>query len=60
MPTEGGDAQELTKPMFSTSSACHMIASSFLLDSRLAVWTRLGGALNLFDTFGCVGIVIAK
>ena len=37
-----------------------MVASSVLLDSRFAMWTRFWGALDLFDTFGSVGIVVAN
>lgn len=37
-----------------------MIATTLLLDSRLAMWTRFRGALYLCYASGRVGIVIAK
>lgn len=46
--------------MFVTSSTYHVVASSVLFDSRLTMWTRFRGALNLFYAFGCVGIMVAK
>lgn len=37
-----------------------MIASTLLLDPRLAMWTRFCGALYLFYTPGCVGIMVTN
>lgn len=58
--TAFADAQKLTKPMFAASSACHVIASSVLLDSRPAMWARFRSALNLFNALGRVGIMVTK